>query len=173
MGIVGGNGCEVQRRGERKNEFGLERQQAFLSLFAESCNIGAAARKIGVSPSTIHRRRREDLEFRAAFAAAQDHATALLKAELVRRGLELLRAATPKQADGAALAGMDAKFLLSLVAQHERNVGRELGDQNPRRSDAKEAAARLQALLIRMRLERKREQEKKRLERQEQVGRGR
>lgn len=173
MGIVGGNGCEVQRRGERGNEFGLERQQAFLTLFADSCNIRASARKIGVAPSTVYRRRRDDAEFRAAFAAAQDHATALLKAELVRRGLELLRAATPSEAEGAALAGMDAKFLLSLVAQHERNVGRELGDQNPQKSDAKVAAARLQALILRMRLERKREEEERRRERAEQADRKR
>lgn len=173
MGIVGGKGCEIQRRGERPNEFGLERQEAFLSAFAQSCNIRMFAKKAGVSDSTIYKRRRDDPEFRAAFAAAQDHATALLKAELVSRGLRLLRAATPKQADGAALAGMDAKLLLSLVAQHERNVGRELGDQNPRKSDAKEAAARLQALLIRMRLERKREEEQRRQERQDRLERKR
>lgn len=76
-----------------------------------------------------------------------------------------MRAATPAEADGAAYAGMDAKFLLSLVAQHERHAGHEVGDQNPRRSDASEAAARLSALLIRMRQERKREQDRKRLER--------
>lgn len=173
MGIVGGSRCEVQQRGERKNEFGLERQQEFLSLFAQTCNIRSSARKVGVAESTIYKRRRDDAEFRAAFAAAQDHATALLKSELVRRGLELLRAATPKQADGATLAGMDAKLLLSLVAQHERNVGRELGDQKPKRSDANEAAARLQALLVRMRLERKREEEQRRLERLERLERKR
>lgn len=173
MGIVGGNGCELQRRTERKNEFGLERQQAFLSLFSESCNIKTAARKVGVATSTILKRRRDDAEFRTAFAAAQDHAAALLKAELVRRGLELLRAATPEEADGAAFAGMDAKFLLALVAQHERNIGRELGDQNPKKADSKEAAARLQALLIRMRLEHKRELEERRIERQERAERKR
>lgn len=169
MGIVGGNGCELQRRGERANEFGLERQQAFLTHFAESCNIKASAKKVGVVPSTIYKRRHDDADFRAAFATAQDHATALLKNELVRRGLELLRAATPAEADGAALAGMDAKFLLSLVAQHERNVGRELGDQKPQRSDAGEAAKRLQALLVRMRLERKRELEERRIARLERL----
>lgn len=173
MGISGGNGRELQRRSERSNEFGLERQKAFLTLFAESCNIRASARKVGVGVTTIYRRRTEDAEFRAAFAAAQDHATALLKAELVRRGLELLRAATPEKADEAALAGMDAKFLLSLVAQHERNVGRELGDQVPKKSDSNEAAARLQALLVRMRLERKRELEERRLERLEKLERKR
>jgi hypothetical protein len=68
---------------------------------------------------------------------------------------------------------LDAKFLLSLVVQHERNVGREVGDQNPKRSDAGEAAKRLQALLVRMRLERKREMEERRLERLEKLERKR
>ncbi len=173
MGISGGNQREVQLRSGRANEFGLERQKAFLSAFAESCNIRASARKVGVGVTTVYRRRSEDAEFRAAFAAAQDNATAFLKAELVRRGLELLRAATPEQAEEAALPGMDAKFLLSLIAQHERNVGREIGDQNPKKSDATEAAARLQALLIRMRMEHKRELEERRIERQEQAERKR
>lgn len=172
MGVVGDKGAEHQQRRER-HEFSTERQQAFLSLFAESCNIRASAQKAGVGVSTVYGRRRDDPAFRAAFAAAQDHATALLKAELVRRGLELLRAATPGEVDRTALAGMDAKLLLSLVAQHERNVGRELGDQNPTKSDAKEAAARLQALLIRMRLERKREEEQRRLDRLERLERKR
>lgn len=166
MGVVGGESGGEQPKRQRR-EFSLERQQTFLALFAVSCNIRDSARKAGVGVSTVYGRRRDDPDFRAAFATAQDHATALLKAELVGRGLKLLRAATPSDAQGSALAGMDAKLLLSLVAQHERNVGREVGDQNPRRSDAKEAAARLQALLIRMRLERQREMEERRKERAE------
>jgi hypothetical protein len=110
-------------------------------------------------------RRQDDEQFRLAFKQAQDNAVTLLRAELVRRGLELLQAATPDEQAAPALAGMDAKFILSLVQQHERGIGRELGDVKPRRSDASEAAARLQALLIRMRLERKRELELKRQQR--------
>ena len=48
MGIVNGNGCELQRRGERKNEFGEERQKLFLGHLADSCNIKAAARTLGL-----------------------------------------------------------------------------------------------------------------------------
>jgi hypothetical protein len=166
-----GGGESGQRR--VRHEFTAERQQAFLSAFAESCNTRASARKAGVGVSTVYSWRRDDPDFRVAFAAAQDHATTLVKAELVRRGLELLRSATPAKADRAAFTGMDAKFLLSLVVQHERNVGREVGDQNPKRSDAGEAAKRLQALLVRMRLERKREMEERRLERLEKLERKR
>jgi hypothetical protein len=173
MGIVGGKGCELQRRRERKNEFGLERQKKFLSALANSGNISSSAEKVGVSLSTIWMRRQDDQEFREAFKQAQDNAVILLRAELVRRGIELLQAATPDEQAAPVLAGMDAKFVLSLVVQHERAQGRELGDVKPLRSDASEAAARLQALLIRMRLERQKEMEDRRLERLEKLERKR
>jgi hypothetical protein len=88
MGIVGGKGCELQRRRERKNEFGLERQKKFLSVFANSGNITASAQEVGVALSTIWTRRQDDDQFREAFKQAQDNAISLLRAELVRRGIE-------------------------------------------------------------------------------------
>jgi hypothetical protein len=160
MGIVGGNGCELQRRRERKNEFGLERQKKFLSALANSGNITASAEKVGVSLSTVWTRRKDDEEFRRAFKEAQDNAVILLRAELVRRGIELMQAASPDEVALPALAGMDAKFILSLVVQHERAQGQELGDVKPKRSDASEAAQRLLVLMQRMRAEREREEAK-------------
>jgi hypothetical protein len=145
----------------------LERQKRFLTAFANSGNITSSAKQARVSLSTIWLRRQNDAEFQAAFKQAQDNAVTLLRAELVRRGLELLQAATPDEQAAPALAGMDAKFILSLVVQHERALGQELGDVKPKRSDANEAAARLQALLIRMRLERKRELDERQREREE------
>ena len=53
-------------------------------------------------------------------------------------------------------------LILSLIGQHERSLGRAPGDIAPKRSDASEAAGRLQALLVRMRLEHKKELERKR-----------
>ena len=173
MGIVDGRGCEVQRRGERANEFGLKRQAKFLKAFANSCNIRAAAAECGVSTSTIWFRRRDDPQFRAAFEAARDQAVTNLQSELVSRGLELLQAATPDDAAAAAFPGMDAKFLLSLVQCHKRDLGHAPGEARSQRNEPNEAAARLQALLIRMRLERKREMEDRRLERLERLERKR
>ena len=107
-----------------------------------------------MSTSTIWLRRRDDDQFRAAFEIARDQAVASLQAELVSRGLALVRAATPEQAASAALPGMDAKFLLSLVQCHRANLGKDPGEARAGRSDPKEAAARLSALLLRMRMER-------------------
>ncbi|WP_344708318.1 hypothetical protein [Sphingomonas humi] len=79
----------------------------------------------------------------------------------------MLQAASPDEAADAALSGMDAKLILSLIEQYERSHGKEPGDIKPQKSDAGEATARLQALLIRMRLERQREMEERRKERAE------
>lgn len=157
MGIVNGNGCELQRRGERKNEFGEERQKLFLGHLADSCNIKAAARKAKVAVSTVYMRRQKDPRFRAALAEAQDMAVLTLRAELIRRGLELVRAGAPTETSGETLAGMDARMLLALVTQHERSLGRAAGDIKPQRNDAGEAAARLLSLMGRMRAEHERE----------------
>ena len=138
------------------------KQKAFLSFFAGSCNVADAAARVGVATSTLYARRGSDPAFRAAWAVAQDQAVAALRAELVRRGLELVRAATPDDASLAALGGMDARFLLGLVEAHERNAGKAPGDIVPAKSDAVEAAARLHKLMVRMRGERKRALETKR-----------
>lgn len=173
MGIVGGKGCKLQQRAERKNEFGVRRQAAFLKSFANSCNIKKAAAETGVSVVTVWARRRDDEQFREAFDTARDQAVANLRSELVARGLELLRAATPDETAAAAFPGMDAKFLLSLVQMHQRNLDKGPGEAQPRRNDPNEAAARLQALLVRMRMEHQREAEERRLERLERLERKR
>jgi hypothetical protein len=166
-------GHQLQFQQNQHQEFTQERQEQFLSLFSATSNVRFCAREIGIATSTIHQRRRCDPAFRAAFAAAQEQAVVSLRAELVSRGLALLNAATPDEAAEAALSGMDAKLILSLIGQYERSLGKEPGDIKPQRSDAGEAAKRLQALLIRMRLERKRELEERRIERLERLERKR
>ncbi|WP_300973624.1 hypothetical protein [Sphingomonas sp. LHG3406-1] len=166
MGITGGGKQPLMERRERKNGFGLQRQKTFLTSFATTGNIGMSAREANVAPSTIWLRRQTDLVFRKAFNEAQDSAVANLRAELVRRGLELLNAATAVEAAPAVLAGMDAKLLLALIVHHERSLGRDPGDIRPRRSDASEAAERLHALMKRMREERKRDLAAKRKRKQ-------
>ena len=156
-------GLSKRRRG-RPPIFTHERQEVFLKAFANSCNLEASARECGISTSTIWLRRRDDEQFRAAFEIAREQAVANLQAELVSRGLALVRAATPEQAASEALPGMDAKFLLSLVQCHRAHLGKEPGETRSVRSDPKEAAARLSALLLRMRMERKRELDQRRRE---------
>lgn len=165
MGIVGGSGRPKQRLRERPSAFGLKRQKEFLKAFASSCNLRAAAAACGVSTSTIWYRRRDDEQFRAAFDLAREQAVVNLESELVARGLELLNAATPEASAAAAFPGMDAKFLHTLIQCAKRDLGKAPGTAREGRSDPNEAAARLTALLLRMRMERKRELEQQRRDR--------
>lgn len=162
-------GHQLQYQEAQHQEFTQELQERFLTLFSATSNIRYCAREIGVATTTIHQRRRRDPAFRAAFAAAQEQAVVSLRAELVSRSLALVNACTPDEAAEAALSGMDAKLILSLIGQYERSLGKEPGDIMPKRSDAGEAAKRLQALLIRMRLEHKRELEQRRIARLERL----
>lgn len=165
MGIVGGNGRERRRLRERPNAFGLNRQKEFLKAFANSCNVKAAADACGVSTSTVWVRRRDDEQFRAAFESAREQAIVHLESELVARGLELLNAATPEASAAATFPGMDAKFLHTLVQSAKRDLGKDPGTARTGESDPEEAANRLNTLLLRMRLERKRELDQQRRER--------
>lgn len=170
--MVSGGG-DGRRTAKRSKAFGAQRQAVFLRAFASSCDIRAAAAETGVSTATVWAHRRDDARFREAFEAAHDQAVSNLKAELVARGLALLRAATPDEAASAALPGMDAKFLLTLIQAHKRDCAKAPGEPPVKRNDPNEAAARLQALLIRMRLEQQREEEARRLERLERLERKR
>lgn len=164
MEVVRGKGRRIRKLVGKPNRFSLERQTAFLKSFASSCNIRAAAAEVGISSASVWIRRRDDEQFRAAFEAAREHAIVNLESELVARGLALLDAATPEDRERAAFPGMDAKLLHTLIQCAKRELGKEPGTSRVRQSDPNEAAARLSALLLRMRMERKRELDKKRRE---------
>ncbi len=138
---------------ERRNLFTDEQQVVFLGHFAATCNLAASAAAAGVSRKVIYERQRHDPAFAAAFAVAEETGVCSLRAELVRRSLTLLQAATPDEVALASLPGLDCKFILNLLTQHERVLGSASGDRRPQRSDASEAAARLDKLMKRMRLE--------------------
>jgi hypothetical protein len=110
----------------------------------------------------IYDRLQHDEAFAGAFHVAEEAGVQNLRAELVRRSLALLQATTPDEVALATLPGLDCGLILNLLRQHERALGEGSGDRRPRRSDAKEAAARLAKLLERMRAEHKRELASKR-----------
>ena len=157
MNIRKSKGRRLVGMADRPNLFTDAQQIVFLGHFAATCNLGQSAAVAGVSRKVIYERLRRDGAFAAAFAQAEETGVANLRAELVRRSLALLEAATPDEAALASLPGLDCHFILNLVQQHEKGLGKASGDRRPRRSDASEAAARLAKLLERMRLEHKQE----------------
>ncbi len=157
MNIRQSKGRRLVAMASRPNLFTDGQQKIFLGHFAATCNLGQSASAAGVRRGVIYDRLEHDEAFAAAFHVAEENGVVTLRAELLRRSLALLEAATPDEAALANIEGLDARFILNLLKQHERALGNEAGDRRPRRSDAKEAAARLAKLMDRMREEHKRE----------------
>ena len=93
---------------DRKGAFTATKQALFLEHFAAPCNLQESARVAGVSHQTIYNRRYADPAFRDAFARAEENGILSLRAELVRRSLQLLSAATPDEKALAELPGWTA-----------------------------------------------------------------
>ena len=152
-GMKGGKGRDLQVRAERKDVFGVAEQKRFLEHFAGTCNVVRSCELAEVKKSTVCKRRTNDTKFRAAWAAAQEQGYAALEAELVRRGLEFMADIGPSEESEKALAGMDAKLILTILQQQGKRIGREPGDLLARPSDLKTATDRLAKLMKRMKLE--------------------
>lgn len=156
--VIRGNSHRVlQEHQDSDRSFTHAKRMAFLSHFAATGNVSASARLAGVVFSTAYDRRRRDPAFKAAWALAEENAVLTLRAEMVRRSLELLRAATPDEVAAATLPGLDCHTILHLLKYHEKGLGKEPGDRRPERSDAGEAAARLTKLMVRLRAEHERD----------------
>jgi hypothetical protein len=162
MTIRASRGRRLVKMAERPNLFTDAQQKTFLSHFSATCNLGKSAAAAGVHRRVIYDRLQHDAAFASAFHVAEETGVQSLRAELVRRSLALLQAATPDEVALASLPGLDSHFILNLVKQHERSLGQESGDRRPRRSDARDAAARLAKLMERMREEHRRELASKR-----------
>ncbi|WP_166036596.1 hypothetical protein [Sphingosinicella sp. YJ22] len=129
--------CQRRRRHVR---FDAERQAAFLTAFAATCDTKAAAASVGVSHSTVHLHRRTDRAFAAAYREALAEGYVRLEAEAVRLALAAqrrFRAAVEAADDGEGVAGArcptcgrsadrDAEFhhVMKLLARWDRRPRR-------------------------------------------------
>lgn len=145
-------GQRPQMRQVRTNEFTDERKTEFLDEFAATCNVTEAASKVGVHLCTVYKHRRKDPAFRIGWAAAQEQGYAALEAELVRRSCAMLDGRELTEEAQARLSGMDAKLAFAVLQNFQKNMGREPGDINPRRSDLSEATKRLEKVMKTMKL---------------------
>lgn len=160
LDISGSNGRRVQVRAPRgsnkarpkRNGFSKRRKEAFLAHFAATCNAKASAREAGVAFSTVYAHRRSDPEFRAAWEEALDQGYARIEAELVRRSSASLCVEADEEAADAAAAGIDPKVALAVLEAYRRNRGARPGDILPQRSDAEEARARLEQVMVALRV---------------------
>lgn len=157
--IVPNHRRPLQRRRLRHVRFDDRRRGIFLTSFARSCNLVAAAAEAGVCERTVYNHIRKDPDFAMAFQAALGEACAWLEAEAVRMRLEgqaRLRAAIDaaeaeedfearREALAAPLAQAGAEFdrTMKLLARWDRRDGRiglrEVGQGRQRHSTFEEA----------------------------------
>jgi hypothetical protein len=81
--LVGGGKPQMRERSAKS--WGKKKEQLFLSVLAETCNVTRACEQAGVSVSAVYRRRREDAAFRAAWLAAISIAYQQLELVLLER----------------------------------------------------------------------------------------
>ena len=85
LAVVSGAGPRVRRAGIRS--WSKEKEAAFLSLLAETCNVSLAAAGADLSASAVYERRRRNGGFRAAWATAIANAYHKLELILLDRAL--------------------------------------------------------------------------------------
>jgi hypothetical protein len=86
--VSGGAKRRLQLRQNRRVLFTEERQEIFLSHFAGTANLAAAAAAAGVSESTVWAHRARNPEFARRFQQALEQAYLLLDAHVLARRLE-------------------------------------------------------------------------------------
>lgn len=70
------------------SEFTEDRKVRFLEAFRETCNVTVAARKVGVSTSTVRKHRETDSLFDERFREAEAEGVDLLEHEAHRRAFK-------------------------------------------------------------------------------------
>lgn len=83
--VAGGSRPKAQASSKRN--WSRDKEKAFLSALAETCNVTLAAAEAGISPSGAYQRRRSDARFRAGWGEALAIAYHKLELILLERAL--------------------------------------------------------------------------------------
>ena len=81
--MIGGN--KPQKRKAGAKNWSKEKEEAFLSVLAETCNVTRACEAAGVGVTSVYRRKKENAAFRAAWLAAVSIAYQQLELLLLER----------------------------------------------------------------------------------------
>ena len=81
--LVGGEKSQMRKASNR--DWSKAKEQVFLTVLAETCNVTCAAAEAGVSVSAAYRRRKADAGFRAAWLEAIGSAYQRLELVLLER----------------------------------------------------------------------------------------
>ncbi len=150
--VSGGAKRRLQLRQNRRVLFTEERQEIFLSHFAGTANLAAAAAAAGVSESTIWAHRARNPEFARRFQQALEQAYLLLDADVLARRLEEQQRLRAIEPSGEPEPEFDrAMKLLQRWDRRDGQPGRRAGLRaNDSRWDFAEAIALLEKKLRNM-----------------------
>lgn len=94
--VYGGHGFTPPRlQRPRRWGWSAEKERVFLQTLADTCNVSAAARAIGLAKISLYRRRKSDHHFAAAWDGALDNGLAALEAKLIMACCDLLEGNAP------------------------------------------------------------------------------
>lgn len=152
-----GNKGKPQVRPVRKDGWTATKRGAFLDHIAATCNVTAAARLVGMGPSSAHKLRRVDPEFSDQWRVALDAGFDRLQAMLIERAMGPL---TVQIGDMPMpdVSTMDTELAMRLVEHHRRTIAgapKRRGGPAPSRATEEETNA---ALLKRLKILHKRNQ---------------
>lgn len=121
--IVPNNRRRLQRRKMRHVRFDERRKAVFLTHFAWSCDLAAAAAAAGVCENTVYNHRRRDPAFAKAFQAALEAGHARLEAEALRQRLEAQqRLGAALDAAAAESRGSDTLPIAAVATDFDRTM---------------------------------------------------
>jgi hypothetical protein len=149
--IGGGPRRRIQKRAPRgslqakpkRRAFTEARRKRFLSHFAASCNVRAAARAVGISESCVDAWRRKNPQFNAAWKEALQLGYARLEAELVLGARKALTV-RPRKDAVVRVGTMSAETALKVLDAYRRSQGRDLGTVWPHPYDVGAVRRRLE-----------------------------
>lgn len=146
--LVGGG--KAQRRKASKRDWTKAKQEEFLSVLADTCNVTRAAAEAGVSVSAAYRRRKLDAGFRGAWMEAVGVAYQRLEMVLLERafvGTEKL----VRRKDGSEerMVEYPNQLALTLLKMHRDTAVEATTEIEP--DDVEEVRERVLAKLERLR----------------------
>lgn len=126
------------------------KERAFIAALAESCNVKLAAKRAGVSASTIYVRRSRDASFRRAWNQALAAGYAQLEMMMLERALhEVEKRVVLKSSGTQVMREYRDRVGLALLRMHRDSAG--AAEESVDAEDYQEACERIMARLERLR----------------------
>jgi hypothetical protein len=142
-------GPKAKRRKANQRDWNKAKEQQFLTVLAETCNVTQACLETGVSTGSAYKRRQKVAAFRAAWAAAIAVAYQRLEMELLQRAFNGTEKVTTRR-DGSEERVREVSSTLGMQLLRMHRETAEEADREFSSEEADEIRERLIAKLKRL-----------------------